>query len=257
MMSLVISLVLFGVVLFGPGGDQPVAHETVRPAAGVTDPIFAYLIGLVDADLRGTIDAGVLEDAVERSGAKTNLPYQTLRFLSRNQRKTGGGNTVTVHFEEPMRVPIPYAILGYRPGNLRASQKLSFHEYKLGDFTFTTGKQGSERRVLFRDVRLFGLTKGDLRIDFHRWIDLLAGGKLDDTRLTGLVLFEYGGERLGMALGYNRDWRGRSGVLCMRENKIRFPNPPEMKTAAWKLRRILERYEPSLKPASLDTAGGW
>ncbi len=86
---------------------------------------------------------------------------------------------------------------------------------------------------------------------------VLAGGKLDDTRVTGLVLFEHDGERWGMALGYNRDWRGRSGVLSLRENKIVFPNPPEMKTAGWKLRRVLERYEPSQTPDSLEATGGW
>ncbi len=105
--------------------------------------------------------------------------------------------------------------------------------------------------VRLTDVHLFGLKQGSLWVDIDGWIDHLLGGMLDDTRITGLVLFRYEGEFWGLAVGYNRDWKGRSGLLNFRDNEIRYPSPPPLKTTGWKMRQILEGLEPALRPDSL------
>jgi hypothetical protein len=231
-------------------GGAPVSPDSVSAARDVRDPVFAYLVGLVDTDLYGTIDAHVLEEVVRRSRGKSRLPYRTLQSLTREPEPH---RRVTVAFEERLRLPIPYEILTYNPGSLRASREVVLREYPLGDFVFDL--EGREERV--SDVHLFGVIEGAVLVDIDGWLDHLVGGKLDDTRVTGLALFRYNGERFGLAMGYNSEWKGRSGLLNLREDRIRFPSPPTMKTAAWKLRQFLERYEPSLRPDSLRAAGFW
>jgi hypothetical protein len=253
----ILSWILLAAILFRPGSMEPVLPESVLPASGVTDPVFAFLVGLIDADLHGTVDEEILAGAVERAGTESHLPYRELESLSRTPVEGFQNSTVTAVFDGPLRLPIPYSILGYHPGSVRGSQEIFLREYDLGSFNFRAGNRASGEMVRLTGVRLFGLLEGEMRIDIHSWIDRLLGGRLDDTRITGLVLFGYEGERWGMALGYNREWKGRSGVLSLRENKIRFPNPTEMGTAAWRLRRVLESYEPSLRPDSLEANGGW
>jgi hypothetical protein len=243
--------------IFRPSTGEIVPFEAVTPASSVDDPIFAYLVGLVDGDLYGSVDAEALEEAVGRSGKDSRLPYQSLERLTRIKGPGRFDNRIHAIFREPLRLPVPYRILGYSPGTLTGSQTISFREYPLGNFSFHHGKGKERKRSTMTEVRLFGVLDGQLVIDIDGWVDRLAGGKLDDTRVTGLVLFWHGGDRWGMAVGYNRDWKGRSGVLNLRENKIRFPSPPGMKTAARKLRQILESYEPSLRPDSLSTKGVW
>jgi hypothetical protein len=242
-------VILSAVQLHGVGG-APVSPDSILSAQDVRDPVFAFLIGLVDTDVYGTIDAGVLEDVVERSRGKSRLPYRTLQSLTREPEPH---RHVTVGFEKRLKIPIPYEILSYNPGSLRASREVVLREYPLGAFEFEV--EGVTERI--SDVHLFGVLQGAVLVDVDGWLDRIVGGKLDDTRVTGLALFRYNGERFGLAMGYNEDWKGRSGLLSLREDKIRFPSPPVMKTAAWKLRQVLERFEPSLRPDTLRAIGFW
>ncbi len=243
--------------LFRPGGNEVVAFDSVDPASGVVDPVFAYLVGLIDADLCGSIDASVLHAAVERSGASSGIPYRSLRSLKRIQGTGRFDTTIEAGFVDRLELPIPYSILGYRPGKVVGSKTVLFRELPLGDFIFRLDGEDGQSRERFHDVRVFAICDGVVRIDIAGWVDRLAGGRLDDTRVTGLALFEHRGERYGMAFGYNRAWEGRSGALSLQENKIRFPNPRVMRKAARKLRQIMESYEPLLRPDSLRTNGGW
>jgi hypothetical protein len=102
------------------------------------------------------------------------------------------------------------------------------------------------RLVRLEDTRLYVLRTGKLQIDIDGWLDRLAGGKLDDTRVAGLVIFRKDGQLYGMALGYNRKGQPRSGTIAFAEDKILYPNPPELKAVARQMRRVLERVAPEI-----------
>jgi hypothetical protein len=63
--------------------------------------------------------------------------------------------------------------------------------------------------------------------------------------MVGFALFRYGGQLLGMAMGYNQDGRGRSGTFNFQRDSILFPNPPPLKAAGAHLRARLERLMPA------------
>ncbi len=233
------------------GDGHEIRPDTIHPAVGVKDPVFAYLVGLVDADLYGSVDATTLESFLQTHATKTQLPYEHLDHLRRLMGQPHRTADITASFQAPLSIPVPYRILGYAPGRLRASREVRFREWILGELLISHKEDGKTQEVRLSDVHLFALQEGIIWVDVAGWLDHLVGGKLDDTRITGLVLFVWQGERWGLAVGYNRDWKGRSGLLSMRENEIRFPSPPPIKTAAWKLRQILEGLEPSARPDSL------
>ncbi len=237
------------VMLHSANGDS-VAADSVRATAGIRDPVFAYLTGLVDSDLYGSIDAGILQGVVARAGSSSRLPYDYLSVLTRAAETRGHTALIEATFKKDLAVSIPYQILGYHPGKLRSSRTVKLREWILGDTVFGYEDHG-KKEVRLHDIHLFAVLDGVLWVDIDGWLDRVAGGKLDDTRITGLVLFESGGERYGMAVGYNRKWEGRSGLLSLRDDEIRFPSPIEMKVSAWRLRQILEGLEPSCRPDSL------
>jgi hypothetical protein len=234
------------------GGDGVPAAE-VRSATDVRDPIFAFLVGLVDEDLYGTIDATSLEEATRRAARSSPLPYRRLDTMTRSPENRDRTALIDLRFDERLVLPIPYRILGYAPGSLRATREADFREWILGELVFSYRPRTDAQPIEVRlsDVHLFALRSGEMWVDIDGWLDAIVGGKLDDTRITGLALFRYAGERWGLAVGYNRDWEGRSGLLSMKKDAIEFPSPPPLKTAAWKLRQILEGLEPSLRPDSL------
>jgi hypothetical protein len=252
MLRLLPVLLLATTVLRGPDGvDVPAAR--VRSAPDVHDPIFAYLVGLIDANLYGTIDESCLEDVLRRTASTSPLPYRHLESMDRAAENHERTARIDLRFDRQLALPIPYRILGYAPGSLRASRNAGFRDWSLGELVFTYRPQAgaAPTEVRLSDVHLFALRSGEMWVDIDAWLDALVGGKLDDTRITGLALFRYGGERWGLAVGYNREWEGRSGLFSMKKDQIVFPSPPPLKTAAWKLRQILEGLEPSLRPDSL------
>ncbi len=235
-------------------GGAPVRPETVVPARAVHDAVFAYLIGLIEQDLYGTVDETILDEAVRRSAGDSSLPYRRLEIMSRLREPGLRTAQVEIAFIEDLKVPVPYHILGYAPGDLRSSRKVVFREWDLGSLVLSHQGTGKAVDVRLTDVHLFALRKGSVWVDIDGWIDSLLGGMIDDTRITGLALFRYQGELWGLAVGYNREWKGRSGLLNLRENEIRYPSPPPLKTAAWKMRQILEGLEPTLRPDSLKAS---
>src|SRR5512140_318392 len=231
----------------------PPADMPLRPADGVKDPVFAVLLGFVLDNHEGDLDSTRVRAEVEKIGRKPKLPYKWIEVITRN--RTAVSPTVTQFdvssvFDRVIDVPVPYQILGYHPGSFRGSSRLDFREMDLGTRHISNLVKQNDRVVstLFSidDVRLYILEGGMLEIDIDGWLDRLAGPKLDDTRVAGLVVFRKDGALYGMALGYNPDGEPRSGTISFGEDKILYPNPPELKAVARQIRSEMETYAPTL-----------
>jgi hypothetical protein len=166
--------------------------------------------------------------------------------LSRLPDAGQGSALVALISTQDLDLPVPYRILAYEPGRMRASRRLELEEWNLGTLRLDgPGGKGSAPVVL-GDVRVWGIRAGTVEMDVDGWLDALLGPRLDDTKIVGFALFRYGNERLGMALGYNRDGQGRSGAFSFKNDKILFPSPPPIKIAGAHLRARLERLMPAI-----------
>ncbi len=239
----------------GADADAPSFLDLDRPTIGlpirlpftedVQDPLFAMLIGLVENDIYGTLNRSRLQAELDRRDAGTKLPYERLVDVTRlpadRDRPT---NTIEVRFDDDVKLPVPYSILGYNPGSLRVSQTCRFLEWKLGkiEVPYMDGKGDDRHQKMARleDVHLYSLVEGELLLDIDGWIDALMGGGLDDTDMVALMLCRYEGDWHGFAMGYNHDRKGRSGAMNFREDKIVFPSPTEVKTLGRKMRARAE-----------------
>lgn len=213
--------------------DLP-GREIWLPEEEVKDRFFSYLIGLVQVDTCGVLDAEELAAVLSDFKGKTSIPFESIRDIRREcggqaAGSPRGSNTwreVSITFNEELKTPVPYDILGYHPGSVRASSTVKFREWYIPRRTL---RWSNKDPLPLTDIYVFGLYEGWTVIDIDAWLDALLGGALDDTRITTLVLFKYNGQWHGLAAGYGHSNEGRSGVFNFSTNKILFPTPPEFK----------------------------
>ncbi|MAE71780.1 MAG: hypothetical protein CME06_15085 [Gemmatimonadetes bacterium] len=222
----------------------PLPYEPVM-SEGIRDPVFAYLVAMADDDARGELSGKVLDSLVVESGRRSRLPH---RFLSEIVRRVGPPDRpaeLRISFAEPLRLPVPYSILGYHPGSLRISDEVELDEWSLGRVRLPDGPDGKRRYL--EEVKLLVVRRGELVIDIDWWIDKLFGGKLDDTDIVALALVRFEGGIFGIATGYNSSGRGRSGTFDFFEDEIVFPSPSHFKFAGRTLRGRAERLRDRAK----------
>ncbi len=215
--------------------------EQLFLATDVTDPVFGYLVGLLDRNIHGIIAGDHFEKAVEQSGRPSRIPHKLIREVRRAPGVRPTSGWIRASFTERLKVPVPYSILGYHPGSLISSQDVTFVEWQIPR-AFIPNPFCEDRTTLeVENLTLWGIVAGEIILDIDGWLDALMGGKLDDTYIVGLAFFRFDGNRYAMALGLNEDGRGRSGALDVRTDKIRFPSTCELKAIGRELRRRLIR----------------
>ncbi len=231
--------------IIGPPDSIHIGLPPVLGSAdGVKDPLFAILIGLVSDGLYGTLTGDRIRGELKRQKARSNLPHQTVREVTRLPVTPGRTAVVRVEFEKDLRLPIPFSILGYRPGSFSVSSVSLFREWILD--TVTLEFQDDPRdpdsiwQVELTDVHILGLVDGEVEIDIHGWLDFLMGSRLGDTRITGLMLCRHHGRWIGIAMGYSPDNQGRSGIFDFEKDSIFFPSPAELRPVGRRMRSRME-----------------
>lgn len=220
----------------------------------VKDPVFAVLLAMVRSGLYGVLTREHLERELARRRLHSRLPYRTVREVVRLPEAPPRTARVRVRFEGPLDVSIPYSILWYHPGRIRGEEDCVFREWRLGTLQLAHEAEPAAPPTTLQldDVHLFGLETGSLAVDIDGWLDRLLGSALDDTDVSGLVVFGYGGRSYGMAMGYNRSQRARSGAFDFEGDRVVFPYSSELKTVGRLMRGRLEalRSEPPVAAAA-------
>ncbi len=253
-------LAVFGLVLargrIGSAGAQvSAAHapesgcaealSSLPLAQGVRDPVFAILLDLVDRNVAGCLSGERLARELRERRYKTRLPYETVQEVRRVPASDRLSASVTIVFDHPLERPIPYRIIFYRPGQLRATARLELTEWNLGSvFPAATADDAGA------DVRLFSLRAGRFEVDLDAWLDLLAGPRLDDTVMTGMAVFRWQGQRFGAGLGHNHSGQPRAGLFDFAADRVVPSIPPPMRPLLRRLRDELTRRDPISAPRS-------
>jgi hypothetical protein len=165
------------------GGDLP-GKEVWLPEAEVRDRFFSYLIGLVQVDTCGVLDSGDLMEVLGDFKGETSIPFEIIKDISRDCGDGGGPKEVSIRFNEELKTPVPYSILGYHPGSVRASSTVRFYEWEI---PYKTLRWSRMDPIDLSRVYVFGIYEGWAVVDIDMWLDALLGGLLDDTRIVTLV----------------------------------------------------------------------
>jgi hypothetical protein len=200
--------------------------------AGVRDPVFSLLIGLLRSGAHGALTQERLTRELGARAGSTRLPFHSLLELER--RAGGVADRVTARFDGPLDIAAPYSLLGYHPGRVRASQRCVLEDWALGE------ERVPRHDLLLQDVHLLRLVEGRILLDIDGWLDALMGAALDDTEVAGLALFRYQGRWIGLALGRNLRGESRTGALDFTADRVLFPFPADLRLAGHHLRTRLE-----------------
>lgn len=219
------------------GATVPVTELPV--AAGVRNPVLGVLISLVDLDLLGRVSQSRLRRAAEEGG-DDRTPWQPLLWVRRDEDETCGHPLITVRMLADTRMPIPYSVLGYNPGSVKASRVLRIDEWPRGDWSVRYPVGDTQARLEVEGLSLFAIREGELEIDVDGWLDWIMGGRLDDIRITGMALFRHEDHRYALAFGYNPEGKGHTGVLDLQKDEILFPPPVEFRALGRSLRAQAE-----------------
>jgi hypothetical protein len=244
---------------------------TPRPAAGVRDPLFAYVIAMAEDDVRGEISGVEMERLLNRAKVPTRLPHELVASITRwvgwsapaagmapavgkttsaqsraawRPRRSPGHApaTLRLRFQSDVDVPIPYSILGYHPGSVHASRDLVLDEWDLGRMRLPGDRNNPSAPPRYlEEVRLLVIRQGLLEVDIDWWVDKIMGKKLDDTMMLALALCRFEGKYYGIATGRAANGMGRSGTFDFAGDAIVFPAPAHFKYAGRTLRARAER----------------
>jgi len=217
--------------------------DPVPMAPLVRDPVFALLVGYVRGDHFGVVTRDEVQHVLTERKRESRLPWQSARDFARVPDPSGpSAAQLTLRFEGPVNVPIPYSILWYHPGRIRASATCRLREWRLATLSLETPNdwRGPPPPPL-TDVHLFALDEGELLVDIDGWLDALLGSALDDTLLSGLAIARFQNREYGFGVGHNRKGESRFGVFDLTADEVVFPIPPELRAANRAVRRELER----------------
>lgn len=208
------------------------AVDDSRQDSRVKDPVLARLVWLAESDFEGTVARQRL--AQWASGRECRLPVDQMTKVRRQRGAGGAPAVVEIAFRGDLDVPFPYGLLGYRPGRMRSSSAIRFHQWSMGDVTFeSAGKGGAD--VILEDVHIFRLVDGHAEADFDAWLDKLLGPVLEDTRLEGLFFYRDVGSPRGAVVGTTPAGKVHVGVFNLERDGALFPTPGEIKVIGGRL----------------------
>ncbi len=228
------------VLLLAAATAEASAPELLPLAPDVRDPVFAMLLAYVRTDRLGLVTRETVAQTLLERRQQSRLPWRLAREFVRAPGATEASATVTVRFDRPVDVAIPYRILWYHPGRIRASASCRFREWRLAELPFDAPK-GERAASPLTDVRLFALEEGELLVDIDGWLDALLGEALDDTWIACLAVGRYRGREYGFAVGRNREGKPRIGVFDLSADSVVFPLPSDLRSANRAVRREFER----------------
>lgn len=211
---------------------------SVVPVDDVSDPVLAYLVALLEADVLDSLTGDEIRRGAHRLDDASVLPIRLLDSMVRAEGTRMGERFVSGRFSGKRRIPSPYSILGYHPGAVVMSPHLALVEWTLGNLRI---RERRHRELLdLDDCYLWAIIEGTVTMDVDAWLDKLLGGKIDDTRVTSLALFKFRGTRYVTAMGYNENGKGRTGVMNLTSDEFLFPISWEFKTIGKHLRKKAE-----------------
>jgi len=228
-----------------PNGDLEDWHSEAReePVADgpeIRDPLFEFMVNLVEGDSLGVWSRDDILTYITASGRPSKLPVERLVSVSRNivpleeaERAFHfpARRALRLELKADLRLPLPYSILGYHPGTLHVSRVVETVEWDLLSATLRLSDEGDDpARIWAPSIKALGIKTGHVVLDVDGWIDRLLGKKLDDTWIEGFVVARVSGAPdpqdngiNGLVLGRSRKNRPLSGAFDFRNDKV-LPN---------------------------------
>ena len=186
--------------------------------AEVKDSFFAYVIGIIRAGIEVELDTAGMREVLTEFKTALDLPFDLITRVWQGPGSEPDQLALGLEFNGGAAIPIPFSLLGYHPGSIRASPSIGFRELR---FTYPDARGTGAEAPVYR----LQLDQGSLIVDIDWWIDELLGDYLDDLPVSNIVFFTWRGEWTGMLQGPGYRGQPLRAYFNFRRNRIIFPIP--------------------------------
>jgi hypothetical protein len=203
------------------GSPPPPGRELILPSTEVKDTFFAWLVGVVDAARDASIDNAGLRDVLTEFKSSIALPFDRISMVRHAAPRPDARGSLGVEFDGEVDIPVPFSLLWYHPGSLRATRTVRFEERR---FTTVPLADGSAAAPVYS----FRIAEGAMTIDVDAWIDALLGRIVDDLSIRIVAIARWRGAWRCLIGGTGREDRRIIAAFDLARNTITFPVPSEL-----------------------------
>jgi hypothetical protein len=211
--------------------DPPPAQpdSSLAGSPEVRDPLFQFFLELIEEDRLGRWTQAEVQAYIQDTGRPSRLPADKVAWVERRtasgpERQKRRGERVdrvwTLALTEPLKIPMPYSILGYHPGSLVVSERLVMSEWSLGEPNLHVAKDGVVQIFPTTLTTALRFDRGWVVLDADALIDKLLGNKLDDFWTEGFAFCRVQGQLFGLAAGRGRNRQALFGEFDLRRDKV-------------------------------------
>jgi hypothetical protein len=215
------AVVLLAVVALSAGAQSPPGRELILPSAEVRDTFFAWLVGVVDAGRDASIDNAGLRDVLTEFRSTIALPFDRISAVRHEAPGPSKRGSLGVEFDGEIDVPVPFSLLWYHPGALRATRTVRFDERRFATVPLASGSAAEP-------VYSFRIAEGAMTIDVDEWLDALLGRIVDDLSIRIVALARWHGAWRCLIGGTGREGRRIIAAFDLARNAITFPVPSDL-----------------------------
>jgi hypothetical protein len=194
-------------------------REVSLPSSAVKDTFFAYVLGIITAGAEIDVDNAQMREILTEFKSALNLPFDLVQGVSQHRESASGVRMITLDFLRDVSIPIPFSLLFYHPGSIKASQDLRFQV----DRSYYVDPDAPAVSSDAFDLVLVG---GNVLVDIDDWLEALFSAILEDTWIHHIVFFTWHGDWVGMLEGSGAS-TGRTlrAYFDFTRNRIIFPAP--------------------------------
>jgi hypothetical protein len=218
---LVIAFSLFFSAARPTGADTlPVrpGREIALPQDQVKDSFFAYVIGVIMSGVDVDLTNQDLREILTEFKTSLDLPFDLVDAVKQSHDTGSGKRTLSIDFNSPVKIPIPFAFLGYHPGAILSSQAVRLTE-------MNPAPSAARGESPATSVYVLRMEEGEIVVDVDDWIIFLLPTILDDLFVKMFAIFHYGGDWCCMLAGTGRRGGQIMEFFNFTHNYIIFPVP--------------------------------
>jgi hypothetical protein len=202
--------------LLRPGKEISLSPEEVK------DSFFAYVIGVIGSGVEVELYNSDLREILTEFKTSMDLPFDLISSVSQRRKPSAAFPGLEIWFNASVKIPIPFAVLGYHPGSIIASQALGFTE--------TRPVSDPDDVALADIVYVMRLSRGDILVDVDDWLEWLIPSLVQDLIVELVCIFHSKTEWYCLLAGTGRNTGDR---ICQffdfTRNRIVIPIPQEFR----------------------------
>jgi hypothetical protein len=165
--------------LLFPGREIALSEEEVK------DSFFAYVIGVIRSGIEVRLSNADLREILTEFKTSLDLPFDLISSVVQHRVPEASYPDLQIAFNSSVKIPIPFAFLGYHPGSIFASEEVLFTETRPLRSYYLTPQIPDMADAVY----VMRLSRGAVLVDVDSWLEWLLPSLIQDTIVDIICIF--------------------------------------------------------------------